>query len=409
MKRGFASMLSIALSICFIGCGMTVGANEQTESKPAITLTIWHDKEDAVAAALQNELDKLLPEIRVVLEKKNGLTEALKMVGNDPKAALDMYFFAHDKLGVYAEMGILTPITEFLDADTLSLFLPMTISAATYKGELYQLPIYFETLLFMYNRAIMSDQQVPATTEELYAYMEETTVGGNYGFLEQHSTAYYSAGWIHGFGGELISADGVPQLNAENTICALEYHLRFARLMTGESEYATVNTLFKEGKAAATIGGPWLIPSVREAGIDLGLARMPVVDETGLPLAPYSGVQGLHVLKVAADNPAKREAIKTVLTQLCNTDIGVAMAKASGCAPAFTACYELDEIKNDEMVMMMQTVARSAIPMPNIPEMDVMWNVVSNMLVDINMRKMNVTDAANKAQKQAEELIAAMK
>lgn len=26
-------------------------------------------------------------------------------------------------------------------------------------------------------------------------------MGGHYGFVEQHSTAYYSAGWIHAFDG----------------------------------------------------------------------------------------------------------------------------------------------------------------------------------------------------------------
>ena len=69
------------------------------------------------------------------------------MVGNDPKAAPDMYFFAHDKIGVYAEMGILAPITDLMDKQTLeTAYVPMTLEAATYDGEIYQLPIYFETL-----------------------------------------------------------------------------------------------------------------------------------------------------------------------------------------------------------------------------------------------------------------------
>ncbi|MDR0999378.1 MAG: extracellular solute-binding protein [Clostridiales bacterium] len=413
MKRTFvavvaALMITTPLSACSGNAANGGQPNINGGSEP-VKLTIWHDKEDAVVAALQAELDKLKPDIIVTLEKKNGLTEALKMVGNDPKAAPDMYFFAHDKLGVYAEMGILTPITEFVSAETLGGFLPMTTQAAMYKGEIYQLPIYFETLLFMYNRALMPDSSVPTTTEGLLAFMKDVTGGGQYGFVEQHSTAYYSAGWIHGFGGEIISNDGVPQLNGDKTVAALEYHLKFARLMTGESEYATVNTLFKEGKAAATIGGPWLVPTAREAGIDLGLAKMPVINETGLPIAPYSGVQGLHVLKVSAGNPEKNTAIKKVLNQLCNTDIGAAMASASGCAPAFTACYELESVKTDDMVMMMSEVAENAVPMPNIPEMDVMWNVASNMLVDINMRKADVRASADKAQKQAEDLIKSMK
>ena len=413
MKRkiiaGFMAFLLLAVLAACNSAGTTPSVSDAPDAPDAVELIIWHDKEDAVAAELQAELDKLNPEIIVSLEKKHGLTEALKMSGNDPRAAPDMYFFAHDKLGVYAEMGLLAPVTDFVDAVTLDGFLPMTISAATYKGEVYQLPIYFETLLFMYNRAFMSDEDVPATTEDLYAYMQEVTKDGFYGFLEQHSEAYFSAGWIHGFGGEMISSDGVPQLNSEKTIAALNYHLKFVRLMIGESDYATTNTLFREGMAASTIGGPWLVPAVREAGIDLGLSEMPVVNETGLPLAPFSGVQGLHVLKVAADNADKNAAIGKVLNQLCNTDIGVSMAQASGSAPAFEECYELDTVQGDDMVMLMRKVAEDAVPMPSIPEMDVMWNAVNNMLVDVNMRRVDVEEAANKAQARAEELIAAMR
>lgn len=198
-------------------------------------------------------------------------------------------------------------------------------------------------------------------------------------------------------------------LNSPEVIKAITYHRKFAKMMPGESEYATVNTLFGEGKAAATIGGPWLVPTVRAKGIDLGLAPMPLVDETGLPIAPYSGVQGLHVLKVAADNEAKNAAIKTILNHLVSTDIGVSMAEASGCAPAFAACYDLESVKGDEMVMMMRQTAEKAVPMPNIPEMDVMWNITANLLVDVNMRGSDVTEAANRAQAAAEDLIAAMK
>lgn len=219
MKRILAMVLALCLmvSLC-AGCSSTA-----TEDGP-VTITIWHDKEDEVAAALQAELDKLAPDIVVKLERKDGLTEALKMVGNDPKAAPDMYFFAHDKLGVYAEMGILAPITDFLDASVFEEYIPMTVEAATYKGEIYQLPLYFETLLYMYNRRYMSDDEVPKTTEELYQYMQETTVGGHYGFVEQHSTAYYSAGWIHAFDGYLINEEGQPGLDSPETIAALEYH-----------------------------------------------------------------------------------------------------------------------------------------------------------------------------------------
>ncbi len=385
----------------------TSGSEADNTSSEPVELTIWHDKEEAVASVLQAELDKLAPQIVVTLIKKEGLTDALKLVGNDPKSAPDMYFFAHDKIGVYAEMGILAPITDFISEDVYKNYMDVTVSAAKYKDEIYQLPLYYETLLFMYNKEYMSEDEVPTTTEGLYTYMKENTTGDRYGFVEQHSTAYYSIPWIHGFGGTVIDEQGIPELNSAQSVQALTYHKKFVDYMPGESDYNTVNILFLEGMADSIIGGPWLVPSIRSRGIDLGFASMPVVDETGLPLAPYSGTQGIHVLKVAAEK--KKAAITEVLNLLTNTDIGIAMANASGCAPANKLCYEDETVKQDEMVMMMKDTAEKAVSMPNLPEMDVMWSVTSNMLASINMSGGDPSEEARKAQKEAEDLIAAMK
>ncbi len=380
--------------------------SEPEESSEPVKITIWHDKEDAIAEVLQKELDQLAPEIVVTLVKKEGLTDALKLVGNDPNAAPDMYFFAHDKIGVYAEMGILAPITDFISADVFQDYLDVTVSAATYKGEIYQLPLYFETLLFMYNKDYMSEDEVPATTEELYTYMKENTDSERYGFVEQHSTAYYSVPWLHAFGGYIINDSGEIGLELPESIEALTYHKKFVEYMPGESDYNTVNILFLEGLADSIIGGPWLVPSAKQRGINLGFAAMPVVDETGLPLSPYSGTQGLHVLKVAAKT--KAAAITKILTLLTSPDIGIAMANASGCAPANSLCYEDATVQQDEMVMMMKQTAENAISMPNIPQMDVMWTVTGNMLSSINMSGGDPATEAKKAAGEAEELIAAM-
>lgn len=405
MKNIIALLLSIAMLIGLL-CGCGAKGQVLTEEEKN-TIVIWHDKEEAVAEALLAELKKSVPDVDVRLEHKSNLTEALKMVGNDPKAAPDLYFFAHDKIGVYAEMGILEPITELIPKEELeTAYVGITLDAATYKGEIYQLPVYFETLLFMYNRLYMADERVPGTTEELYAYMSEKTHGGHYGFVEQHSTAYYSAGWIHGFGGYIMSGEGDVGLDLPETIAAMEYHKKFVELMPGESEYATVNTLFQEGKAHATIGGPWLVSASRAAGMDLGISSMPVIDESGIPISPYMGVQGVQVLKYAAEN--KTDAVKKVLNALMQPEVGISLAKVSGCAPAVEACYENAEVISDDVVMAMRETAENTIPMPNCPEMDIMWTVAADMLVNINMSGQDVKESCEAAQKNAEELIRKM-
>lgn len=75
-----------------------------------------------------------------------------------------------------------------------------------------------------------------------------------------------------------------------------------------------------------------MVPSAREANIDLGIASMPTVDKTGRALAPYSGVQGIHVLTFAAQN--KTDAVQKLLHALLDPEVGVVLAQASGCAPA---------------------------------------------------------------------------
>ena len=203
MKKRKVIIILLAVIFVLTGCGKKNASNTSS-------LVIWHDKEDAVIEVLEKHLKETVPEVEVTFEKKTGLTESLKLVGNDPSSAPDMYLFAHDKLGVYAEMGILSPLTDFISKEELNDYIPLTLSSATYKGEIYQLPLYFETLLFVYNKKYMSDEEVPKTTEELYKYMVAKTKYGHYGFVEQHSTPYYAVGWVDAFGSDYISPDGVP-------------------------------------------------------------------------------------------------------------------------------------------------------------------------------------------------------
>ena len=400
MKRYKVVILLLAVVFVLTGCG-------KKSSSDSKTIVIWHDKEDAVIEVLDKHLKEEVPDIEVVFEKKTGLTESLKLVGNDPSSAPDMYLFAHDKLGVYAEMGILSPITDFISRDELSDYIPLTLSSSEYKGELYQLPIYFETLLFVYNKKYMGEEEVPKTTEELYSYMEAKTKYGHYGFVEQHSTPYYAAGWIHAFGSDYISQEGVPLFDTEEMKSALEYHKKFVSLMPGETEYATVNTLFLEGMAHTSIVGPWFIPSIKEKGIDVGFAPMPIVDITGERIAPYCGVQGVHVIKVKGEE--KKDEITRVLRALMSPEIGVDLALGTGAAPSRLSSYENQDVKNNELVMLMRQTAESTVAMPNVPELDPVFVVAGNLFTDINMSGMDIDVALEKAQKKALELIGNMK
>ena len=269
MKRTISLLLIAAILIPLAACG----AGGVDTGK----LVVWHDKEDAVIEALTAYLAENVPEVEVVFEKKTSLTDSLKLVGNDPSSAPDMFIFAHDKIGVFAEMGILADVNTLLGEGALDNWLPMRATRARSTSCRSTLRRCYSCTtsatcrttrcppLLRSSTAIWSRTRAGAATASWSSTRRPITPRPGY-------TAS-AAAWIHGFGGSIVSEDGTPFPEPEAVKEALRYHLKFVGLMPGETEYSTVNTLFLEGKADSTIGGPWMVPSARDAGIELGIAR----------------------------------------------------------------------------------------------------------------------------------------
>lgn len=415
MKRKLAAVLcAVMVTGLFAGCANTdkksSGSGSPEKTAKNTEVSIWHDGDEAIMKVIADEVNTKLSKdnITVKFEKKSGLTDQIKLYGNDEKNGPDMYMYAHDSLGTFVEMGVLSPITDIVGKDVSKDMLPMTQKACEYKGKQYLMPVYFETLLFMYNKALWQGD-VPSTTEELYSYMTShtDTAAGTYAVLNQHSTAYNVAPIINGFGGAILGKDGKPGLNDKKTKEAIEYNKKFAALQA-DGDYNTITTLFNEGKAAAIIGGPWLVSGIKDAGIDLGIKSLTDFKlPNGSTLIPYSGVQGVGVMKHAADS--KKEAVKKVLTALADPSLGVALAQKSNCAPANEKSYDDPAVKDNDMISAMKATAMVAEPMPNVPQMSVMWGPAESLLAAVNKSGEDVNAAADKYQKEAETAIADMK
>ena len=417
MKKRIALLLCTTMAIGMLsGCGGNNNANntadgnsDDKKSGETQEISIWHDGDEAIMQVIQDQVNEELngENITVKFEKKTGLTDQIKLYGNDSENGPDMYMYAHDSLGTFVEMGVLSPITDVVGEDAYQNMLPMTLEAGQYKGEQYLLPIYYETLLFMYNKDLW-EGEVPNTTEELYEYMtaHTDTDAGTYALVNQHSTAYNVAPVINGFGGYIIDENAKPGLNNEKTKEAIEYNKKFADL-EADGDYNTITTLFNEGKAAAIIGGPWLVSGIKDAGIDLGIKSLAEFElPNGNTLKPYSGVQGIGVMKHAAES--KKDALEKVFTALTDPKVGIALAEQSNCAPANQLSYEDEAVAENEMITAMKSTAEVAIPMPNIPEMSVMWGPAESLLAAVNKSGEDIDAAADQYQQEAETAIADM-
>ena len=196
MKKKIAMLLSATLIVgIFSGCAnksTNADKSNSEDSSDQKQISIWHDGDEAIMQVIEDQVNGKLSKdnITVHFEKKTGLTDQIKLYGSDEKNGPDMYMYAHDSLGTFVEMGVLAPITDVVEKSAYSDMLPMTLKAGQYKGEQYLLPVYYETLLFMYNKALW-EGEIPSTTEELYEYMTTHTdsAAGTYALVNQHSTA----------------------------------------------------------------------------------------------------------------------------------------------------------------------------------------------------------------------------
>jgi len=382
------------------------GKSDEVSAEP-VEVVVWHDNDETMMGSIAEVVNQKLADDKITLkfEKKSDLTSQIQLYGTDAVNGPDMYLFAHDSLGGFAEMGILEPVGNLISADKEADLLPMTIQADTYKGEQYLMPLYFETLLMIYNKDLW-EGDIPDTTEELYDYMVAHTDGDNYALVNQHSGAYNVSPFIYGFGGYIINEDAPPGQNEPATKEAIDYNKKFAAL-EADGDYNTVTALFNEGKAAAIWGGPWLISGIKEAGINYGVKSLADIKlPNGNALKPFSGVQSLGVFKYAAEN--KGAAITKVLEVLAQPEVGIVLAKEYNCAPANVKAYDDPEVAQNEMIVAMQKTAETAVPMPNIPQMGSMWGPTESLLAAVNKSGQNVEEVADNYQKEALAAIADM-
>ena len=111
-------------------------------------------------------------------------------------------------------------------------------------------------------------------------------------------------------------------------------------------------------------------------------------------------------MKYAAEN--KKDAIASVLKVLAGEQVGTALAVNASCAPANQKSYEDEQVSANEMISAMKITAETAQPMPNIPQMSVMWGPAESLLAAVNKSGEDVDDAAEKYQQEAESAIADM-
>ncbi len=295
----------------------------------------------------------------------------------------DVFIYAQDRLGGWIEAGnTIEPIDFYVDDALRARFLPTTLDALTYRGSLWGLPLDYKVIALIYNKKLVKDP--PRTTAELVAACKKlgNKASGRFGLAYWYENFYYHAILMNGFGGGVFDAKGRPTLASPENLRALDLLVGWIRrgdMLPAELSTALVTSLFNEGKAAMVFSGPWFLGEVAD-GIDYGVTTLPALSENGgKPMRPWTTVEGVFVAAPSRNKEAAFEFVK----YLTDVDAARVLALEGRQSPANAKAYQDPKVANDPILSAFRKQVEVAVPMPNLPEMTMVWSPATTAMSSV--------------------------
>ncbi|HSQ59126.1 MAG TPA: extracellular solute-binding protein [Acidobacteriota bacterium] len=310
----------------------------------------------------------------------------------------DLFIYAQDRLGGWIEAGnTIEPVDFYLDQPTRDRFLPTTLQAMTYQGNVYGLPLNFKVITMIYNKKLVT--KPPTTSAELVATAKKLTnaKAGRFGLAYSYSDFYYHAILMNGYGGGVFDAQRKPTLNSPANVKSFQLLMKWFttdRILPAEPSTALITSLFNDGKAAIVFSGPWFLGEVSK-GVNYGLAPLPTLTESaGAPMRPWMTVEGVFVAA-----PSKnKEAAYDVARFLTDTPAAKTMALRGRQTPSNLKVYDDPQVSADPVLKAFRKQVEVAIPMPNLAEMTLVWSPATTAMNTIVKKSATIQAALDEAQ-----------
>lgn len=345
-------------------------------------LLVWinsdkgHNGLREVAARFEAELG-----IRVVVETPEGLTEKFQQAAQAGKGP-DILFWAHDRLGEWADSGLLRPVE--MRPGYRERFFPKGWEAVQHKGLIWGYPVAFEVVGLIYNRALI--EEPPTQLDELDAIHRKLQAGnsGHSAIIWDYVNPFFSWGVLSSGGAYVFgrAADGSYDVSdvgvaLPGAVEALEeiVGLIDAGIMPRGATYSVMEQQMNRGELGMMISGPWAWSNLRRSGIDFGVAPVPGVN--GNPGRPFVGTLAAFFNRSTPNTDIAREFIEHyVLTseglRTIDRDVPIGV-------PAQRAFYEELATANETVAASMVNVENGQL-MPSTPQMGRFWSATRSAL-----------------------------
>lgn len=402
-------LVAVFMLLATFGMSVSTSVTAQ-ESSLSGTLKLWHGWTGAEADALNNDVlsawsaanpDVTIEALAVPFDQLKNKYQTESATGGGP----DLLIGPLDWVGELATAELIQPLDEMATSDVLANYIPSTVEALKYDGKLYGMPESLETVALYYNKTMV--EAAPATTAELIE-LAGTFAGTDKYAMALFSNFYHPAGYLFGFGAKLFDAENNSALNSPETVAYLNWLLTIKNTpgLFQQNDDGAISSLFKEGKAAMVINGPWALGDYQAAlGADnVGVAPLPKISEAGdaSPM-PFLGVK--HIMMNSNIEGDQATLAFEFMKWFTGPDSVSFLAEKAGHLPANSGV----DVSANPIASAFVAQAASSTPMPTIPEMGQVWTPAGDMITKVLSGDATPEEAAATAQDQINDAIEAMR
>jgi arabinogalactan oligomer/maltooligosaccharide transport system substrate-binding protein len=374
-KRLWSVLATIAVSLS----ALVLAAPALPARSGGTTIVIWtdHDRNAAVTKVAGDWASSRGVTVKVVEKAFGDIRDNLKTVA--AADAPDVIVGAHDWTGELAANGLVVPL--FPKSAVKTQFPNYTLNAFSYGTavkKLYGAPVAVENIGLVVNTKLA---KVPTTFKQLEseALAFKKKKSGNLAIAVQQGAngdAYHMYPFFAGLGGYIFGTNKAGNLDPSDLGIANKTFIKNAGLIdkwnreglvNAKVDATTAQNAFLKGQAAFWITGPWNIDTIKKQGIKFRVIQVPAIAK---PSVPFLGVQGFMVTKFAAEHGNDAAAKDLVASYMMTPAAQQVLAAANNRYPANV---QAGKKVTDPYLAQFGKASKGGVPMPNIPQMNSVW------------------------------------
>jgi arabinogalactan oligomer/maltooligosaccharide transport system substrate-binding protein len=369
------ALLALAGALLFAAGGREAG----TATEEGASLTFWqtmNEQETETLRTIINEFQAARPEIAVAMEyvpfgDAQNKFKTAAAAGNAPDVIRAEIAWTPE----FADLGYLLDITDMVsDADKAD-YLAAPFAYNKYDGKIWGIPQVTDAPALLYNKALLRQagyQAPPATLAEMEKVVADVKSKlGIEGFY-MRGDSYWLQCFIWAFGGGLIDDSRRVLINNPQSIAGLQYVLDHkGKLFPGDidfaNDYGNAMALFKDGKVAMIINGPWATADVLSGEAFRESANLGVAPFPKGPRGDQGSPVGGHNYTIYSGT-LYPESAYTFIEFINQTRFQATLAVKNNLLPTRESAYADSSVKSNAIVQGFLGQMKVATNRPVIPE-----------------------------------------